>query len=184
MYSEHQLSFIKDLKEFKGCSFCNIVYQSDVKAPKKLGLGEVKKVVELNAQFNYDYETAVNNRLEKQGKARSFNANSLPYGSWLYPNKVIEYNKGGETLLYVRFYGVKNHYPDATYYVNGRPATDSEVATIKAWQATLSKGSATQAASGLTTNQVEPRSLELENILEFHCGSIHYVKQLAVAVAV
>ena len=184
MYSEHQLSFIKDLKEFKGCSFCTIVYHSDVKAPKKLGLGKVVKVVKLNAQFNYDYENAVNNRLEKQDKARSFSADSLPFGNWLYPNKVIEYKKGSETFLYVRFYGVKNHYPDATYYVNGRTATDAEVATIKAWQSTLSKGSAKQTASGLTTNQVEPRILELENILEFHCGSIHYVKQLAVAVAV
>lgn len=180
MYSEHQLSFIKDLKEFKGCSFCTIVYQSDVKAPKKLGLGKVVKVAKLNAQFNYDYETAVNNRLEKEGKPRSFNAQSLPWGSWLYPNKVIE-NKG---LFYVRFYCVKNHRPDVDYLVNDRPATESEITTIKAWQSTLSKGSATQSASGLTDNQVEPRNVELENIIVFKCGEICYTKQRAVAVAV
>lgn len=180
MYNENQLSFIKDLASEKGCTFCNIIYKSDMKAPKKLGLGKVEKVVELNGQFNYDYETAVNNRLEKEGKPRSFNAQSLPWGTWLYPNKVIE-NKG---LFYVRFYCVKNHYPDVEYIVNGRPATESEVATIKAWQSTLSKGSATQSASGLTDNQVEPRDVELDNIITFKCGGICYTKQRAVAVAV
>lgn len=184
MYTEHQLEFIQNLKGIKGCTFCNIIYKSDMKAPKKLGLGKVEKVVELNGQFDYNYETAVNNRLEKEGKPRSFNAQTLPWGTWLYPNKVIEHTKNGETLFYVRFYCVKGHYPDVDYLVNGRPATANEVATIKAWQATLSKGSATQTASGLVENQVEPRNPELDNILEFVGGGVCYKKETAVAVAI
>lgn len=172
------MNFIKSLESVKGCTFCGITYRSDVKAPKKLGLGQVTKVVELDAQFNYDYETAVNNRLAKEGKPRTFTADSLPFGSWLYRNKVIEY--GSE--FYVRIYCVKGQHPDTTFFVNGRPATDAEVATIKAWQATLSKGSAKQTASGLTANQVEPRTINVKNIIAFKCGSIDYHERVAVAV--
>lgn len=172
------MNFIKSLESIKSCTFCGITYRSDVKAPKKLGLGQVSKVVELNAQFNFSYETAVNNRLEKSGNARSFSADSLPFGSWLYRNKVIQY--GNE--FYVRIYCVKGQHPNTTFFVNGRPATDAEVATIKAWQATLSKGSAKQTASGLTDNQVEPRTINVKNIIAFKCGAIDYHEKVAIAV--
>lgn len=172
------MEFIKSLESVKGCTFCNIAYKTDVKAPKYLGLGKVEKYVVVNGQFNYDYETAINNRLEKSGKERNFDGQKLPWGSWLYPNKVIE-NKG---KFYLRFYCVKGQRPNVTYYVNDRPATDNEVATIKAWQDTLAKGSATQAASGLTENQVEPRNIEVVKIDEFKGGGIHYQQRVAVAI--
>lgn len=172
------MNFIHSLKDFKGCSFCGITYRSDIKAPKYLGLGKVTEMVTLNCQFNYDYEGAINNRLEKEGKPRTFTADSLPFGSWLYRNKVIQY--GNE--FYVRIYCVKGQHPDTTFFVNGRPATDAEVATIKAWQATLSKNSAKQSASGLTDNQVKPRTINVKNIIAFKCGAIDYHERVAVAV--
>lgn len=77
---------------------------------------------------------------------------------------------------------VKGQHPDTKFYVDGRPATDTEIATIKAWQATLSKGSAKQSANGLTANQVEPRSINVKNIIAFKCGAIDYHEKVAVAV--
>lgn len=164
---------ISEFVKISGCKIASIVYESEEKLPKYVGISNVTKVVSGEVQINFDYENAVNNRLEKQGGERTFNALSLPWGQWLYPNKVIEHK--GE--YYIRFYELKGAKMSVEYYVNGRPATDTEVATIKAYKDSKSTASARQSAEGLTENQVKPKNVKATNILFFKCGEFEYTAE-------
>lgn len=159
------------LSEVSGCQFASIVLLTNVKLPKKLGLGSVTKIFDGVVQINYSYQNAVNSRLEKKGESGDFVAEKLPWGSWEIPNKVIT-NKGKR---YMRYYLVNNCGSRSRYYVDGREATPEEVAIIKAYQ---SKGYSTrQAASGLTENQVKPKVVDFDNVLEMVANGIKYEKK-------
>jgi hypothetical protein len=169
---------IQKVANISGCRFAGIEYKSEEKLPKKLGLGVVTKIVCGIVQINYSYENAVNNRLQKQGDAATFQAESLPWGQWYAPNKVIEH-KG---CYYLRFYTVDNQKLETAYYVDGRPATPAEIATIKAYKDSKNKTSARQAAEGLTDNQVVARCVNFDNITALKCGDIIYEQTARVAV--
>lgn len=156
-----------------GCGeFAHIEYDGIEKLPKKLGIvGEVTKHAEGCVQMRYSYENAVNNRLEKQGDERTFEAQSLPFGQWFIPNLLIAHK--GE--MYIRCYTFKGGNIETSYKVNGRAATAEETALIKAYKAQRSaNGSNTQSAEGLTENQVRPMSIKVANIIALDCGKYHY----------
>ena len=168
---------VNGVRNIKGCVFAHIEYTSVEKLPKKLGLGEVTKNVSGQVQLNYDYENAVNNRLEKQGLPRTFSASSLPWGVWDTPNKIID-NKG---TLYLRFYCFKNNKLETEYFVDGRPMTADEKKIMDDYKKGLKKGSTKQSNEGLTENQVEPRSVTMSSITALKCGELDY--KIAVKVA-
>jgi hypothetical protein len=156
-----------------GCGeFAHIEYDGIEKLPKKLGIvGEVTKHAEGCVQMRYSYESAVNNRLQKQGDERTFVAQSLPFGEWFIPNLLIAHK--GE--MFIRCYTFKGGNIETTYFVNGRAATTEETALIKAYKAQRSaNGSNTQSAEGLTENQVRPMSIKVANLIALDCGSYHY----------
>ena len=165
-------AIVNHAKTIIGSKFCSIGYFTDCRFPKKSGLQNVKKYVEIkSAQFNYSFANAVKNRAEKAvGHAVNFVPQSLPFGSWVkgLENKIIEYK--GE--YYLRFYLQKNDKVSVTYFENGIPCDSNRVAEIKAYLAT--KGSkttsGTQAAVGLTENQVEPKNVKVSNIVYFTCN--------------
>lgn len=151
------------LNAIEGCKIVAIEYISDVKLLKRgnpLAAANVTKVVKMTAQFNYNYQNAVNNRLERAGAEDNFVAESLPWGSWLVPNKFIE--KDG--IIYVRFYSMKNGVATVSYFVDGAPASEAEIAIIKQFTPTT-KASAKQTEYGLTENQVRPFNIKIENII-------------------
>lgn len=150
-------------------TFAHIEYEGIEKLPKKLGIvGIVTKHTEGIVQMKYSYENAVNNRLEKQGDERAFEAQGLPFGQWFVPNFLISHK--GE--MYLRFYLVKGSNLETTYCVNGKPASETETALIKAYKA--QRESNTQSASGLTENQVKPCALSCANLIALDCGTFHY----------
>jgi len=167
------------VSEINGCKIAHIEYNGTEKCPKGLGLGGVvTKVVRGDVQVNFSYENAVNNRLQKQGDTPTFVSGSLPYGSWVVPNKIF-IHKGEH---YLRFYALKGSVMTTEYFVNGKAATQQEVAIIKAWKKSQNKTSDKQAAYGLTENQVCPRNIKFANIISFKCGDINYdAKQNAAA---
>ncbi len=153
--------FIRDIK---GCKIATLSYQTDVKLPKKYGIdGVVTKVVSMSVQINYNYENAVNNRLDRQGDTRIFSTQKLPWGQWVkgQENKLIEHK--GE--LYLRYYLMKNTKSDKAYFVNGVSATQEQVATIQMYERSKYTQSGTQAEVGLTENQVMPKNVKLSGIL-------------------
>ena len=173
---EEIFALIDQVKNIKGCVFAGMTYRSTEKLPK--AFGNVTKVVNKQVQLNYDYENAVNRRLKAEGKTADFKANSLPWGSWYVPNKVIEHK--GE--YYLRMYSFKDAPCTTEYYVDGRPATDAEVANINAYKNAHKKTSNRQADAGLTEHQVEPMNVKFTNIIDLRCGEIQYHEPQSIAV--
>lgn len=167
-------ALIEAMSNVHAATFAAIVYEGSEKCPKKLGIiGEVTKLSDGNVQLFYSYENAVNNRLERQGDERTFEAQSLPWGEWLVPNKFISH-KGG---LYLRAYTYDGGVIKSSYFVNGQPATKQEDAIIREWKSAKDNGSNTQAAAGLTENQCKPFSVNALNIISLRSGVCNYDRE-------
>ena len=166
---------ISTIKGIKGCQMANIMYLADGGIPQYvLGKGMlVTKIVKTDCQLNYNYENAVNNRLAKQGSEGNFVAQSLPWGEWETPNKIIKH-KG---CLYLRYYDVANANVSSFWLVNGRLATDSEVSKIREYLRNKNTDSKRQADAGLVEHQVKPKVVKMENILQLNVNKVHYSKE-------
>lgn len=166
-------AIIEALNHVHTASFAHIEYVGTEKCPKKLGLaGEVTKRVSGSVQLFYPYGNAVNNRLEAEGKERTFEAQGLKGKSWLIYNKFLV-NVDGSSI-FLRCYSYKGGKLETEYFVAGRPATDDEVALIKAWKASKSSVSRAQEAAGLTDNQVRPFDVNVKNIITLQAGKCQY----------
>ena len=151
------------------------------KTGNPLADAKVEKLVSKTCQFGYSYENAVNNRLDKVGVTEDFKADSLAWGEWLIPNKVITH-KG---KFYGRFYTMQNAECTTIYFVNGRVANPSELAIIEQF-AYESGESKKQAESGLIENQVKPMNYEFSKILSIRVNGQTYenkIVEVAVSVA-
>ena len=118
-------------------------------------------------QLNYNYERAVNNRLQKEGKEPNFTAQSLPWGEWLLPNKIIVH-KGS---AYLRMYDFKGGVKSKSYYIDGNLATTEEIKVIKEYEESKNKPSNTQ--QGLE-NEVKPTVVNLDSLISLKCDIIDY----------
>ena len=146
------------LRDLKGCQFISVISMTDADMYLRNNpfRGRVKKVTFTPMQFNYDYETAVNNRLEREGKERSFSADHLKWGVWVegMRNKVITH-KGG---LYLRTYCVKGATPRSFYLLDGHLASAEEYEQFASFLKPESV-SAKQCEAGLDeSDHVKPRT--------------------------
>lgn len=169
------------VSNIKPATFAEITYESEEKIPQKFGLGHITKVCRGSVQLNYTYENAVNNRIEKDGKEANFKAESLPWGTWFIPNVLIEHK--GE--YYLRYYAHKQSRFETEYFVDGRAATASEIAVIKAYKAAKNTTSKRQSEAGLDENQVIARCVKVGNIISLTtCGQSYSRKPYEVAAEV
>lgn len=155
-------ALINTMVSLKGATICTIdaVTIPTMRKTNNPYVGRVLKYVRTQMQFGYNYENAVNNRLEKMGLERSFKTSERKWGEWVIPNKVAT-NKG---KFYLRFYTMESNTPTEVYYlVDGRLATREEVEAIKSFMPTPSTSN-TQASEGLNEHQVQPREYEVESI--------------------
>ena len=134
--------------------------------------GRVTKAAKSSYQFGYDYESAINRRLTAQGLEPSFKTASRPWGQWLIPNKIAEHK--GE--LYLRLYTIDSAKPEATYLVDGRPATKEEIDIIDFFTPSPAPSNK-QAAAGLSAHQVQPREVKFSSIQAFTCGGQRHIVQ-------
>ena len=175
---------IEMVKSVAGCQFMHVIYSCEVKEiGKKMQAeigGVVTKRVDTQVQFNYSYENAVKNRLKKDGKESNFVAQSLPWGEWLIPNKVIT-NKG---VNYLRVYQYDGAPYSATFFVGGEVATDEQVAQIKAiLAAKVRPVSETQKAAGLEEHQVKPNVIKCSGIEWFAMDGQMFSKEETTKIA-
>lgn len=171
-------ALIAAIANVHAATFAAISYEGNEKCPKKLGIvGSVTKLSKGSVQLFYSYENAVNNRLEKQGDERIFEAQSLPWGEWLIPNKFIRHNGG----LYLRVYTYDGGIIKSNFFVNGRPATEEENIVIREWKAAKDKTSHTQAAAGLEDNQCKPFSINALNIVTIQSGVCSYNREKTIS---
>jgi hypothetical protein len=155
--------FAAHLASLKGCQFINIwtLTEPDMYLKGNPYKGRVQKVSAAQMQFNFAYENAVNNRLIKGGCEGNFEAESLPWGEWLHPNKVIDH-KG---VLYLRTYNVKGAKPRTFYFVDGHLATPEQYAEFSAYFKPTKSASNKQTEAGLVENQVKVKNYKFSSIL-------------------
>lgn len=170
-------NLVSIIEGVKGCQFGTIQYISEGGIPKKvLGGAVVTKLVNAQVQINYSYENAVNNRLEKIGCEGNFKAESLPWGSWLIPNKIITH----KDTMYLRYYDFEGAKKESVWFVNGRVATSHEMEMIVTYLRSKDTTSKKQAESGLVEHQVKPKVVKMENILTLSVGRNTYTKNIKV----
>ena len=116
-------TLVNFVESVKGCQFGNIEYISEGGIPKKVISGVVTKLVKAQIQFNYNYANAVNNRLANSGCEANFEADKLPWGEWLIPNKVITHKDS----LYIRYYDYEWAKVESLWFVDGKPATSEQM---------------------------------------------------------
>ena len=125
-------------------------------------LGRVEKKSVCRYKFNADYEKALRNKQARLGLAQDFVSKPMKGKNWLFKNK-IEKSLTDDTL-YMRLYIVPQQKVSVTYYVDGRVATDEEIAIIEQWTP-KSSGSVKQLLAGIPIDeQLEVRSPKFESI--------------------
>ena len=163
--------FVNVMNNITSCQFCSLSYTTDIDhINKKLAggrsntyYGRVSSLTDISGlQFNANYEKAVNNRLPKgDGEGEKFVAESLPWGTWLVPNKTITH-KGA---TYLRLYQTKATNKEVTFILDGAVVTDPAI--IKDIKAAFrpAKESNRQAEAGIEAeNQVKPFTLNVADI--------------------
>jgi hypothetical protein len=169
--------FMTYLNNLKGCQFVNVMALTDADMylrnnPFK---GRVQKFTITPMQFGYDYETAVNNRLAREGKEANFSADKLPWGSWVsgLRNKVIAHKE----MYYLRTYCVRGAKPRTYYLLDGHLASTEEYAEFSQFFKAPST-SAKQEDAGLAEEyQVKPRDYKFKSIVAI---SINHTRVLLV----
>ena len=123
--------------------------------------------IALQLQVNANYENAVNNRLPKgDGNGEKFVAESLPWGEWLVPNKVIVH-KG---KYYLRLYVTKSVKKETAYYLDGVKTNINIAAEIRE-----NKPSARQAEVGIAVeDMVKPFTICAENVSSMTLNGVTY----------
>lgn len=157
--------FVQFVKALKGCQFINVMALTDADMYLKGNpyRGRVKKFTVTPMQFGYDYETAVNNRLAREGKEANFTADKLPWGHWAegLRNKVIEH----KDMLYLRTYCVRKAKPRTYYLLDGHLASAEEYKEFSQFFKPKSE-SDKQSAHGLEEEfQVKPRDYKFSSIV-------------------
>ena len=163
--------FTAYIATIKGCQFMNVVAITDPDMYKKSQvdntpnpfIGRVKKVTITPMQFNYSYENAVNNRLDREGCEADFKAEPLSWGAWVkgLENKVIEH----KDMLYLRTYCVRNARPRTFYIIDGHLASTEEYKEFSQFFKPSST-SAKQSEAGLEEEkQVKPRNYKYSSLV-------------------
>ena len=164
--------FVNAVANIACCQFVSVSYTTDTEhINKKLAggkknpyYGRLESITELSGvQYNASYENAVNNRLPDgtDGKGERFEAESLPWGEWLVPNKLITHK--GST--YVRLYKTKNTKSSVRYYLDGKVVEDEKTIDLIKSAFRPESESKRQAAAGIEkADQVKPFTLNADCI--------------------
>lgn len=159
--------FLEYLNNVKGCQFVNVIALTDADMNKGRGknknpyYGRVKKFTITRMQFGYNYVNAVNNRLEKEGKERTYTGEKLPWGKWETFNKIIKH----DGAYYIRTYNVPKHIGHTCYFLDGERLTCEQVEEIKPFLKEDSF-SQKQAEAGLEEErQVKPKNYKFSSLV-------------------
>ena len=160
----------------KCCQFCQLSYGTPIEAMNKKLIGgkgnrfygHVSSITSMSGvQINANYENAVNNRLPKgDGNGEKFVAESLPWGEWLVPNKVITH-KG---KYYIRLYVTKSVKKETSFYFDGERTDENIKDEIRE-----SKPSNRQAEVGIEVeDMVKPFTICADNISSITLSGVTY----------
>lgn len=171
----------KELKDKLGNKslFASIVAETDPKMRKTNNPlnGRVVKRTTSVVQLGNNYGSAIENRTEKTTGQRAEFETEKPKGkSFLegYENLILKSDKD-ETQLYIRtYYNMANSDPKVEYLVDGRPATEEELETIKSFLPKTYASKKQEDAGLVEEIQIMPRDYKLENIKEIKLGDFRF----------
>ena len=137
----------------------------------------VMRLQTIEYAFGGSYEQRVNEALAENNIEGEFKSQPLKWGKWVEgaEGAVISHTKDGVDKLYMRCYVKDNGVKSTEYYVNGKPATQSEVDTIKEFTPSRTKDSSTQSEVGLEQGkQVIPNAVDFDNIITITIEGVTY----------
>lgn len=162
-------NFIKGLKNGAYMVVCTETEPKMLKT-NNIYLGRVKKVsAYAGVRTGVDYANCIASAMQRAGVEGNFTPDAPRGMVWDTFPKILKGIKD-PNQLYFRISIDKSLYNKSYWTIDGRVATDVEVADIKKFLPAVS-GSAKQAAAGLTdtADQIQVRSIKFENVL--------YIKQ-------
>jgi len=149
-----------------------IVYADTETVPKLAGgksnpyVGAVKRSVGIKFILGFDYENSVNNKLAKEGKEKTFEAQGRTNGLKFVDHRCILVN-ADETETY--FWAKVEKGGECSYFFKGKPI---DKALLNIYVAPPSK---TQAAAGIEKgNEVVARSYKFSSILALRMNGEEY----------
>lgn len=160
------------LSELKGCTGVSIIYRSNVRHNKTsrvdgstwfslFGAKEIVKRQTLNSNVGANYTNAVNNQQKREGGEGTFTAESLPYGSWIVPNVLLDNGKGELQLRAYRDMGICSSNDKQDYFwSSGETVTPSEWSMVQPFLAPVTDGAEHQEVD----KAVKPRNLNLSRV--------------------
>ena len=163
-------TFANAIAEQKSHTFVSVVYENEVKMNKRGNpyYGRVTKRVSAQMSFCYSYENACNNRCTD---GVTFVADSLPWGEWLMPNKVIKHKEE----IYIRLYDINGRKPHTDYFVDGKPCTMEQYREFAGFLPKSRVVSEKQSEHGIDAErQVYPRAIKVTSIREFTMNGVTY----------
>jgi len=156
-----KIDFVDTILRKKGATFITFSAVTEVKMNKSVVLNGTKqtnpfyarvaKESTVNAQINFNYENAVNNRREKEGSERDFQTAGLRWGNKNSNNSIV-YNNG-QWYLQVRVLKVYS----TKYFVDNKETPKSE---IEQYLPVRKEGSGRQGVE----NEIIIRTYKLDNI--------------------
>lgn len=149
------------------------------KRPLPEHLRGLKKVVNTTASLKHDYEDAVNNRLEKNGLERSFEAeeSSVSNPDPQSLNGILRMGKRDESQKYLRLFFFSKHVAYEEKYINEKGEIVVPTAEEKEDFFPVKSESKKQLDHGLESEQqVVIREYKIENILYFQKGQVVFNK--------
>ena len=147
----------------KSHTFVSVTYENEVRMNKRRNpyYGRVTKRVVAQMSYCYSYENACNNRC---ADGVTFVADSLPWGTWVVPNKIIVH----KDEYYIRLYDIHGKTPKIEYFVDGKPATLAQYREFSQFFSKSNTTSEKQSAHGIEEErQVMPRAIKFSCIKEF-----------------
>lgn len=155
----------KILFDVVGHKFLTITTETEPKMRKTNNpyFGKVKKVVTSNVSMNFDYSTVVNNRLNKEGKEKTFVAKPRVWGERIPNTCFIMHNDA----MYVELH-YKSEPSSTKFFLDGNEIEKTLI------QEFLQEPNSNAEHQGLD-KEVILRDVKISNIKEVKINGFHYV---------
>lgn len=164
MKSLNYAQFLHLLSQPTGARPVGLTTYTDSKA-RKTGnpFGQIFKHCRSVGFVGAHYESAVNRQLRREDKEGNFSGESLPWGEWLVPNKVISHK--GEYYLRVQTSPGQRQRQPARVLAYYAPNGEAIPKTVARSYITVSAPSAKQAGAGLTSeSEIMVRTYKFSSI--------------------
>lgn len=171
---------VEAIQGYKGCSMATMETITEPKMNKKSRVDGTPTAEFFNGtvvcegrrfvSIGNTYETAVNNRRDKEGGEKDFEAMELPWGEWYNGSRIILQHKGS-FYLRASYLNANSPKTEKVYKVNGKVLTEDQAARLHEFLPPK-KGSSRQGVE----NEVIVNSTKIANVIRLKFDGKVYVR--------